>query len=30
MEAIIKTYEQLNRLCADLMYNQGWFDAANT
>lgn len=28
LEAIVNTYEKLNRLYADLMYNQGWFDAA--
>jgi len=27
MEGIVSTYEQLNRLCADAMYNQGWHDA---
>ena len=28
IEAIASTYEQLNRLCADFMYNQGWHDAS--
>ena len=27
LEAIISAYEQLNRLCAYLMYDQGWYDA---
>lgn len=27
LEAIVATYEKLNRLCAELMYNQGWHDA---
>ncbi len=27
MEGIVSTYEQLNRLCADAMYDQGWHDA---
>ena len=27
LEEIVTTYEKLNRLCADLMYNQGWYDA---
>ena len=27
LEAIIIAYEQLNRLCACLMYDQGWHDA---
>ena len=27
LEAIVSAYEQLNRLCARLMYGQGWHDA---
>lgn len=27
LEAIVDTYEKLNRLCAELMYDQGWHDA---
>lgn len=27
LETIINTYEQLNRLLAERMYNQGWYDA---
>lgn len=27
LEEIVAAYEKLNRLCADLMYNQGWYDA---
>lgn len=27
LEAIITAYEKLNRLCGELMYNQGWHDA---
>ena len=30
MEAIINTFERLNRLCAELMYNHGWIDGALT
>jgi len=26
IEAIVDTYEHLNRLCVDFMYNQGWLD----
>ena len=27
LEGIITAYEQLNHLCGNLMYNQGWTDA---
>lgn len=27
LNEIVSIYEQLNRLCAELMYNQGWYDA---
>lgn len=30
MEAIIDTYERLNRLCAEFMYDQGWLDGTLT
>lgn len=26
LEAIVTAYEQLSRLCAGFMYNQGWYD----
>ncbi len=28
LEEMIAAYEKLNRLCAGLMYNQGWYDAS--
>jgi len=30
LEAIINTFEALNQLCANLMYDRGWFDATLT